>query len=513
MKLLVTIVFALGSITGFCQTWSDDIAAVVYNKCASCHRPGGIAPFSLLTYDEAAPMAEAMYAEINHGHMPPWPADPDYRHFANENVMTDAEKSLFEAWVLDGWPEGNPANAPEPPTFPMGGSLLETIDLTVAIEPYTLQYNTDEYRWFVVHTNFPEPVYISKIEVMPGLQTVVHHADISYDITGISSGYDDTDPVPGFNSQTGAPNYSYYINAWQPGGNIAAYPDEWGVAIPPGADFVIEIHYGPGGIGQTDTTKFNLQFLPENVQSPRPVNVGFLLYDSPPCLVDGPLVIPANQQRVFHQQSAPLSGAISIVSICPHMHLLGKSYKVWAITAGQDSIPLIDIPHWDFHWQKYYTYPSIQVLPPGTVIHSEGWYDNTTNNVHNPHSPPQTVVNGPYTTDEMFLCYFIYTSYEAGDEYIVLDSATWQLGLQPDAGIPEPVVLFPNPAQDQVTVSGFDPHAHNEVLLFDSAGKLLLTQVFQEKSTVLPVTDLPGGVYIVRWESETTVGTAKLIVE
>ncbi len=150
----------------------------------------------------------------------------------------------------------------------------------------------------------------------------------------------------------------------------------------------------------------NLQFLKEEGNA-RGVNVGWLLGQSAPILVDGPLFIPANETVTFHQELGPIPEALFLVSICPHMHFLGKSYKVWYETAAGDSIPLIDIPHWDFHWLKYYTYPMVEVIPQGATIKSEGVYDNTSANHDNPNDPPIDVSVGPKTTDEMFLCYFI----------------------------------------------------------------------------------------------------------
>ncbi|MDQ3099853.1 MAG: hypothetical protein M3R08_00580, partial [Bacteroidota bacterium] len=202
------------------------------------------------------------------------------------------------------------------------------------------------------------------------------------------------------------PTYSYYMNAWQPGGNVVRYPPQWGIAVPPGSDFVIEIHYGPGAQGSIDSTRMNLEF----VTGPgiRPVSVGWLLDQGN--MTDGPLVIPANTIQTFHQEYTVPSDR-SFVSICPHMHHVGVSYTVWYEYNG-DSIPLIDIPEWDFHWQRYYTFQMVQPIPAGAVIKSIGVYDNTSNNPHNPHTPPQNMYAGSTTDSEMFLTYFIWTNYQ-----------------------------------------------------------------------------------------------------
>lgn len=95
--------------------------------------------------------------------------------------------------------------------------MLTTVDHVVAIPPYTLQSDLDEYRWFAIPTNFPDTVYVNAIEVLPGIDDVVHHVDISFDMTGNTMANDMQDPLPGFNGSTGQPTYTFYMNAWQPG--------------------------------------------------------------------------------------------------------------------------------------------------------------------------------------------------------------------------------------------------------------------------------------------------------
>jgi len=513
VKNLLLVLLLLPAIGAKAQSnWADDISLLVYDKCTRCHHTGGAAPFTLTSYQDVVSSASLIDLVLNDNSMPPWPADTTYRRFANENVLTSQEKQSILDWINNGTPSGNLSNAPTPPTYNPGESQLNTIDYTAEIDPYILQYNTDEYRWFVVETNFADTVYVSKIEVMPGLPHVVHHADISFDLTGNSLALDNADPLPGFNSSTGAPTYSHYMNAWQPGADIAEYPDDWGIMIPPGADFVLEIHYGPGAIGETDTTKMNLQFITNSSNNVRPVYANWLLTDSPPVLVDGPLVIPANQTRTFHQERT-LNTALSLISISPHMHYLGQSYKVWAVTPTNDTIKLIDIPKWDFNWQRYYHFPIIQTLPAGTTIYSEGVYDNTTNNPHNPNNPPITVNKGPFTTDEMFLCYFIYANYQPGDENIIIDSATAWLNVGNIEGLE--AQLYPNPAREQLTVQLSEPVSESIVFeIYSTEGKLLQTVSKYGNGNMIyhiMIGTLPEGFYYLHYSNKGRKGIAKFI--
>lgn len=504
-KYLLTVALSLSSFCLCAQDifWSEHIASIIYDNCASCHHQDGIAPFNLMAYDDVVPYGDLIHHAVEELEMPPWPADPNYRHFVGEARLSQSEIDAIHNWIENDMPYGDPSVEPDPPVFPPQGSLLEQIDYTVAIEPYTLQSNVDEYRWFVIENPFTEVVYISKLEVLAGLEEVVHHADLFYDLSGNSLAYDQADPLPGFNSSTGWPNNDYYINAWQPGGNIASYPENWGIMIPPEADFVIEIHFGPGGIGLTDSTIMNLQFVVDPVDV-REVRAGWLLGDTEPVLIDGPLVIPANEVATFHQESAPLSQALSLISICPHMHWLGKSYKVWAETPTGETIPLIDIPQWDFHWQKYYTFQQVQKIPVGSILKSEGVYDNTTNNHDNQNDPPITVYRGATTDDEMFLCYFIYSIYQAGDENIVLDSTDYTTSIFGLVVEEERYHVFPNPTANIIHLTGvLSKKQKLNFQIRNTVGEVLQQSIrtnAQEKwSETFDVQQLTPGLYFIEW--------------
>ena len=255
-------IFALGQ-TAYTQlpTWVDDIAPLMHDHCARCHHVGGSGPMSLLTYEDVFFNASEALHAIQEGEMPPWPADPDYNHFVGENYLTDDEVALFQEWYETGMDYGDEEVVIEPPYFVPEGSNLESVDFVAAIPDYTLQSNNEEYRWFVIPTDFEETKYIQAVEVMPGLPAAVHHADIFVDVTGLSWQNDMMDPLPGFNGNTGWPTNTTYINAWQPGALPCRYPEGWGIPVPPGADLVIEIHYGPDFAGQIDNTVMNLEWV------------------------------------------------------------------------------------------------------------------------------------------------------------------------------------------------------------------------------------------------------------
>ncbi len=265
--LLASLLLTANQAASQTPTWSGEIAALIYTKCAHCHHEGAIAPFGLMSYQEVVALSHEIEHSITDNKMPPWPANPEYRHFADEFYLTDDEKQQIFDWIAADHPIGELALAPLPPVFAEGGSVLDTIDHQITIPPYTLQTNLDEYRWFAIENPYEDTIYVQKIEVFPGLKEVVHHADLWYDLSGQAMEADAASPVPGFSPFV---QPDFYMNAWQPGASAAEYPEGWGIAVPPNADFVVEVHYGPDAIGQVDETVMNLQFV-RNTESPRPV--------------------------------------------------------------------------------------------------------------------------------------------------------------------------------------------------------------------------------------------------
>ena len=484
-------------------TWVDDIAPIVHTHCAHCHHNGGAGPFPLITYEDVFFTANMDVHVIQDGEMPPWPADPSYQHFVGENVLSDQDKSLFVEWYETGMAYGDEEATVELPTFGPQGSLLESVDFVADFPEYTLQSNAEEYRWFVVPTDFEETRYIQAVEVIPGLPAAVHHADIFVDATGESMVLDVLDPLPGFNGSTGWPTNTTYINAWQPGALPARYPDGWGIPVPPGADLVIEIHYGPDFGGEVDDTVMNLEWVDEPEEEVRPISVGWLLGNA--AMTDGPLVIPPDVISTFHQEAVLFNSDKSLLSICPHMHLLGKSYKVWMETPEGDSIPLIDIPQWQFEWQFYYRFLSPVHVPAGTLFKSEGEFDNTIWNPLNPNNPPEVVTYGSLTSDEMFLTYFIWADYEEGDEELVFGEVEVST-VSPAEAIPA-LKVWPTLAESTLRVHHEFPRSLQAVVR-TLEGKWCWSGTLSPGTTALDVANWPSGSYVI----QVGLGSAREIV-
>ena len=171
--------FSLGL---FAQTpnWSEHIAPILFNNCTSCHVDGGIGPFSLATYNQAATYSGGVKNATAARRMPPWPADVQYQRYAHERILSSEEISTIAAWVDGGMPKGDTTKAPAKPTLKKGGSITNPTK-TLKMPDYAVNTTADEYRCFVLPTGFTQDQFLTAIEVIPGNLRVVHHALIFHD--------------------------------------------------------------------------------------------------------------------------------------------------------------------------------------------------------------------------------------------------------------------------------------------------------------------------------------------
>ena len=474
-KLAFLMLFASSSV--FAQTWSDNTASIVYNKCASCHHPGGIAPFSLMSYAEVSSMATAIHDAISTNEMPPWPPNENYQQYSHSRALSAADKTTMLDWISNGAPEGNPANAPAPPVF-NSGSVLGNGDLMLQIPLYQskAQGGQDDYVCFSIPTGLTQNRYVRAMEIVPGNREIVHHALIYIDPTGSYQG----DSVGG--NCGGPPQTSTLIGGYTPGSSPLIFPSatgfKLGMSIPANSNIVLAMHYPEGSFGQYDSTKVILHFYP-------PGETGIREVYAAPVLQNWSLSIPPNQLTSFTAQY-PNSGGVptnySVLSVFPHMHLLGKNIRAYAVTPANDTVKFADIPHWDFHWQDFYFFKHLQKVPTGSVMKGEATYDNTVNNEHNPSDPPVWVFAGESTTDEMFLVYFHFLQYQQGDELIDLESLL-SLGMQELISDDE-WKIYPVPFTESISIKPNQLKTGDLVSLaiYDYQGRLVRT--ICEKQTI-----------------------------
>ncbi|MBL7943719.1 MAG: hypothetical protein JNM00_13180 [Flavobacteriales bacterium] len=471
-------------------TWNQDVAAIVYEHCGKCHHNGGIAPFSLITYDDASGYSEDMLDAILEDEMPPWGADPNYTHFLGENVLSVEDMEAITDWVENGAPEGT-GSAPPAPTY-SDGYQLAAPDEIIDIPYYEVSLEEDEYRTFVIPSTSAEDRYIGAIEFEPGNTAIVHHVLFWYDPTNESQDADDATPEPGFQSSGGAmsSDNAVLIGGWVPGAGMVNFPQNLGMQVPGNSDWVIEVHYAPGSTGQTAPLNIRLQFK-EGAFIREVWNTPWL-YHFPPSLQEGLLIIPANTTPTFHEVSEVSPIDLSVLSLFPHMHLLGQTFKVYALTEEADTIRMIDVNNYDFHWQYNYTYPTLLKIPEGSVIYGEAMYDNTENNEENPNDPPQLVTLGEGTTDEMMICFFTYTYYLPGDENLSLST-----DIEEVAAMHTKLNVWPNPATEKIFINlPGTPTVKLNPRFYDSMGKRVNPQ-WQLNGGIMTVDVqvLPAGCY------------------
>lgn len=470
MRILYSFLLVFIASASFGQTWSDDVAEIVYEKCATCHNPNGIAPFSLITYSEVSPMAGAIYDAVNQDRMPPWPPNNDFQQYVHNRALDANQKTTILNWLTAGAPEGNASNTPPPPAFPTD-ALLGPGDLELQIPTYMskAQSGDDDYVCFTLPTGLTTDRTIKYVEVIPGNRSIVHHALVYIDIDGTSL----TDTVGGDCASPSSQN-SVLVTGYTPGSSPLTLPGvtpmKLGIPLPANSNIIMTMHYPDGSYGEYDSTRVIFHFYP-------PGETGIRQVYAAPLVSNWLFALPPDQVTEVTAQY-PNSGTInveaSVLSVFPHMHLVGQSIKAWGLDPSNDTIPLIDIPHWDFHWQDFYFFKHAQHFEIGSKIEAKGSYNNTTTNPHNPNNPPEWVWPGENTADEMFLVYFHFMGYQAGDELYDIEELM-TAGLKDLPADKSGLRVYPNPSSGEFHLELKDQKNAKDfnIRIYDTQGKLI----------------------------------------
>ena len=370
-------------------TWSHEVAPILYRRCVSCHRPGpGVAPFSLIAYQDAAKRAALIAAVTRKRFMPPWlPAEP---RFQNERKLTDLEIATISRWAAEGAPEGTAAEAPRPPPF-AGGWQLGKPDLEAAMRaPFDVpSEGQDLYQCFVIPDVVANARYVRAVDMRPGNPKVVHHALLFQDLTGTArkrdtgSGYS-CFGTPGFLPARG-------LSGWTPGSLPFQTPDGIPELLHAHADLVLQVHYHPTGKPERDNTRVAIYFTDQKpTRHAQDIPLGSNRID-----------IPAGERdyKVTDHFTIPVD--VDVIAINPHAHYVCREMYGYAVLPDGSRVTLIRILNWDFNWQQQYVYRKPIRLPADSRVEMEFTYDNTAANPHNPNSPPKRVVYGPGSLDEM----------------------------------------------------------------------------------------------------------------
>ncbi|HLY20120.1 MAG TPA: redoxin family protein [Bryobacteraceae bacterium] len=378
--------------TGAPPTFNKDIAPILYQNCATCHRPGEVAPFSLLTYRDAAKRADQIAAITSQRVMPPWKAEPGYGSFANERRLSTQQIALIRDWAKSGAPEGDARDKPAPPVFPEGWEAGQPDQvLTIPKKFEVAADGPDQYRCFVMPLDLDRDVFLSGIEFRPGSRRVVHHALVYADTTGAARKLAAGSPDGGYPC-FGGPKFPPVglLGGWAPGASPPADSAALSQPLLKGTDVVVQIHYHPSGKPEEDQSALGLHYS----APPTKGRAGIILSSR---RID----IPAGDPHYVVKTSVTVPRDVDLFGITPHAHYLGKDMKVTAFLPDGSSQPLIWIKDWDFNWQGQYRYKEPVHIPKDTRIELEYVYDNSEHNPHNPSHPPIRVSWGEETLNEM----------------------------------------------------------------------------------------------------------------
>jgi hypothetical protein len=374
-------------------TFSKDVAPILFKSCVECHRPGAMAPMSLMTFEDARPWARAMKTKVVKREMPPWGADPAIGKFANDVSLTQSEIDTIAAWVDAGAPEGSRAALPKAPQFAEGWSIGQPDLVFKMTEPIAVPADgTVPYLYVTVPTNLKEDIWVRGIELRPSDRRVVHH--IISDLVEDDGKPDDPKP-----KLARDPNRKDIggVGGLVPGRLYQVMEEGVARKIPAGADIVLQMHYTTIGQPVTDQTE-----------------IGVILAKAPPAQVrqegggqipNTQLVIPPNHPNFEVTAQRMIDKDTYLTNLYPHMHVRGKDVQYKIIYPDGREEVVLSVPRYDFNWQTSYRLAEPKFMPKGSILKVTAHYDNSRANRYNP-DPSQEVRWGDQTWEEMLIGYY-----------------------------------------------------------------------------------------------------------
>jgi len=410
-------------------TFATDVAPIFYKNCTTCHRPGGMGPFTLLEYDTAKTKLDEMYDAVKGGVMPPWHAEGAHGVFRNDRRLSDTEKETILRWISTGAKPGDLKKLPPKPEYTTTWTL-GTPDAVVSMpDEFTIPASGKiEYQYFEVSTNFTEDKWVQSIEIKPGARPVVHHvlvfARVPAPANAAPAAAPPTPPVAGAtpaprptplfirpreqalppdppraDSLHAPPRQLGTLIGTETPGNVAMeFPKGTALRIRAGTILTFQMHYTTSGHQMNDRTSVGFHFAKEMPDEE--------IFASQ--FLNGSLSLPAGAKDVAVPAELGIGQPVRIWGMMPHTHLRGTRWKYTLEKPDSTSEVILDVPHYDFNWQTYYMFAKPLEVAPGSKIKSVAWYDNSASNKHNP-DPTINVKWGDQTWEEMQYTGFLYS--------------------------------------------------------------------------------------------------------
>lgn len=405
-------------------TYSNQIARLFNQRCVECHREGQIAPFAMTQYDEVAGWGEMIAEVIREQRMPPWHANPAHGQFSNENTLTKAEKEMVYAWVDAGCPEGDPSDLPEPPVFTEGWMLPREPDqvIYIADEPVDVKAEgVEDYRYYTVDPGFTEDKWVQIAECMPGNRGVVHHIIAFISPPGDSrfSGREVSEEEKNLSlrerkrlarerRQAREANRDRrrrqdrdvagfgFLAGFAPGTRPLDLGPGYAKKVPAGSKIVFQMHYTPNGSPQKDLSGIGLIFADEKDVTHQLSTTNAATHD---------FVIPPQEPNHVVEARKTFRRDTTLLSLFPHMHIRGKSFRYEVTYPDGTHEVLLDVPRYDFNWQNSFVLAEPKVIPEGSELLCTAVFDNSEENLYNP-NPEEEVRWGDQTWEEMMIGWY-----------------------------------------------------------------------------------------------------------
>ncbi len=400
-------------------TFNKDVAPIVFGNCAVCHRPGEVAPMSLLSYKEVRPWAKSIRETVVKKQMPPWYADPNHGEFANDRRLSQQQIDTIVAWVDGGAKEGDAKDLPAAPKFDDTGWHIGKPDVVLSMSEEFSVPNDGEipYKYYAVPTNFTEDKYVQFAEIKRGAPSVVHHVIVSVREPGQGAlpaageirlgaqaqrvnpeGAQDPQRQQQQQQQNRGTNPDGMLVGWAPGMSPLGLRPGHAKLIKKGSVLIFQMHYTTNGVAAKDRTSIGLTF------AKGPVEKRYI--------ITGPssrnLAIPAGDSNYESRSSFTFKEDSHIWGFMPHMHVRGKDFKYTLVLPDGTQKVLLNVPKYDFNWQLNYWLKAPVAAPKGSRIDCVAHHDNSTNNKYNP-DPTRTIYWGDQTWEEMMIGWFDYT--------------------------------------------------------------------------------------------------------